>query len=193
MYRRQVLAGTGTLTLVVAAGCLGSGDSTETEGDDDDPFDVDPEELLMSAEQAEDVLESEWDPGERLDEDDDRPLMYRDADVAQTILPFDGEEIHFEEGRIFNGVWLFDSVDDAREAYEDHPYYFGHGLEEETIAVESLAGEVETTDRVEWGVVLFRDANVVGGVSYRNNEMGEQERVEAALDLAATMHGAWRD
>ena len=191
MYRRQVLAGTGALTLGIATGCLGRGDDTGTDGDDDDPFEVEPDELLMTAAHAESVLDDDWDRGERIE--DDRPMMYSDADVAQTIVPFDGEELRFEDGRIFNGVWLADTVDGARDIFEEHPYYYGHGLEEESIAVDSLAGMPESTRGPEMSAVLFRDANAVGGVSFRKDRSSEDELVDVALELAANMHDGWRE
>lgn len=196
MYRRQVLA-TGALTLALpVTGCLGGGDDpTDTEGDDDDPIDADPESLLLTLGHVESVMDGRpIGDGWSLDSffDNGETTMYRDSTVAQTIVPFDGEELRFEDGRILNGVWVHDSVEAARDTYETHPDY-GEFFEEDGDIQVSIAVQSMARVKQEWLFVLFRDANVVGAVSYRNPELDEDEVADIAVDLAVEMHDDWRD
>lgn len=192
MNRRHVLAGTSSLLLTGVSGCLGFlGDSEGTEGNDDEPIDADAESLLLTEEGAEAVTDGQWLGNTGFD---DRPMMYRGADLVRVLVAWDEQEEVplFDEGRILTGVWLHDSVEASRETYEDSPYQFGHGLEDESIAVESLAGIVEEVRGPWWGYVLFRDANVVGAVSYRNTDLSEGSVLDTTVALATTMHESWR-
>lgn len=193
MNRRHVLAGTGGLVLTAVSGCLGVlGGSEGTEGNDDEPIDAEAESLLLTEEGTEAVMEGQWLGNTGFD---DRPMMYRDADIVRTLVAWDEEDdaLRFDAGRVFTGVWLHDSVETSRETYEGSPYEYGHGLEEENIAVESLAGIVEETRGRWWGYVLFRDANVVGAVSYQNTDLSEERVVDTTVALSTTMHESWRE
>lgn len=192
MYRRHVLAGTGIIVTATTSGCLGvlSGDEDGIEGDDDDPIDAEPESLLLTPDEAETVTEVAWIEMEL----DDRSLMYLEAEPAHVLRGWDeeNEQPLFEVGDILTGVWFHDSVEAARETYDDSPFQFGHGFEDEDIGVESIVGTVEEGFITEWVHVLFRDANVVGGVSYQNDDLDERELMQTTLDLATEMHKRWR-
>jgi len=192
MYRRQVLAGAGTIVLTTVSGCLDvfGDDGNGVEGDDDDPIDAEPESLLLSPDSAADVTEAAWIEMEL----DERLLMYLEAEPARTLREWDEEvdEPVFAGREILTGVWFHDSVESARETYDDSPFQFGHGFEEEEIAVESITGTVEEGFTTEWGHVLFRDANVVGGVSYQDANIDERELLQTTVDLGAAMHESWR-
>lgn len=183
MNRRHVLAGTGGLVLTAASGCLGLlGDSDGTERNDDESIDAEAESLILTEEGTEAVIDGHWLGNTGVD---DRPLMYRNADVVRTLVAWDEEDEapRFDAGRVLTGVWLHDSVETSRGTYEDSPYQSGHGLEEENIAVESLAGIVEETDGRWWGYALLRDANVVGAVSYQNTDLSEGRVVDTTVSL----------
>jgi len=204
MYRRQVLAA-GALTLALpVTGCLGGGDDDEpqTTGDDDSPIDADPETLLLTADQVETVDDREWSSEGPLGEGrDNRPFMHRGATVTRQIDP-DRLDDEIVTPMVLSGVWYHDSVDAARTAYEEHPSYSSYAEEEGdvqvSIAVESMARIVDepaTSDfNGTWLFALFRDANVVGAVSYRE-EFGPDEEVlaETGVELTIAMHEAWRE
>lgn len=194
MNRRTLLAVAGSLTVVGTGGCLGLGsDEVETEGNDDEPLDSEPETLLLTVEQIESQRESDWVSSTGMD---DRPLMFRDATLVRSFVPdIDHDEFDFLEYRTISGVWVHERVEHARESYDSNPFQFGHGLEERSIAVESVGGIVDVMDtRVsEWGYVLFRDANVVGAIGHHNGAMNGEKIVRDALDLAAAKHERWRD
>lgn len=193
MYRRELLASVGSVTVAGISGCLGRGsDEVETEGDDDRLIDSESESLLLTVERVESQLDSDW---ESITGVDERPLMFRDAELVRGFVPeTDDDESTFREYRTMSGVWIHESVESARENYDESPFQFGHGLEEQAIAVESVGGFVDGMDtRVhEWGYVLFRDANVVGAIGHHNGAMNGEAVIRDALELAAAKHERWR-
>lgn len=198
MYRRQVLA-TGAVALTVTSGCLGSGggDDDGTGGNDDDPFDTDAESLLMTVAHVESVTGEEWAvrTGEPIH---DRPLTYSDADAMDRIVPAGSEEeTLLPDMLVMSGVWLEETVEAARESYESHPsydsYYIENGAAEVSIGVESIARTVDGPRGMERLVVLFRDANAIGAVTYRNPSVSTDDRTDTCVDLAAEMHTNWRE
>lgn len=192
MQRRQVLRAGCLLGLTALTGCLGDDESPfATEGDDDVPLTDDPVDLLLTTDHIEDVIGEEWTPTTGID---DQPLMFSDADIVREFFPFDPDDAHPEGDRIMSGVWYLDDVDSARESYEDSPYQWGHGLDDQPIAVESIGGMIEVYNGFAepWGYLLFRDANVIGAVSYRNLDAEDSQVVQTSLELAMSKHESWR-
>lgn len=188
MYRRQVLGASGTAVgLAFVSGCLGAGsDGFRTKGDDESPFDTDPAALLLPEEALHEPLTDGW-TAERAGEE----AMFSDADAARQYVPYDEEEgFHMETGVVTNGVWFFADVDTARDFYGDHPYREGWGFEEREIAVESIAGSADSPSAFR---VVFRDANVVGGLQYDNGHIEADRREKTGLELAVLMHENWRN
>lgn len=185
--RRTVL--TAMMTTGVAlpiSGCLGD-DGIATGGDDESPFETEPDALLLPREQLHEVLREGWvaeDPGDE--------NLVRDAHAAVEYIPFDREEgeFHTESGTVVSGVWLFDDVETARDAFDDLPYHDGWGYETRAIAVESVGG---TTDERSDTRILFRDANALGALQYENLHVDAETREKRGLELAALMHESWRE
>lgn len=191
MRRRQVLAGAGAITLAGVAGCVSRvlDDETETEGDDDDPIDADPEALLITVSQVEDVMGTEWEVYGRLD--DDRELLLEAADVVERqdyVEETSGSGVN----QLRNGVWVFETVSAARDAFDAHPYT-DHGHDPADVAVESISGRGSDTAPPSRGFVLFRDANVMAGLSLQRIALDDEGEIEHAEQLAARMHSRWRD
>lgn len=182
MKRRQALQLSGTLAFAVVSGCLGSDDELATDGTDDDPIDADVETLLLTEDAIADILGGGWTESEP-----EAESLVRDADAATGFIPYDGEEFH-DAGTVTTAAYSFDDVDPAREEFDDHPYQNGWGFEEREIAVESIAGTVDQND----ARVVFREANAMGAVSYKYSDESEDELEATALELAVSMHEAWR-
>lgn len=187
MQRRRALHIGLSFGSVLLAGCLGDGESSTpaTDGDDDSPIDADPEALLLTTSAASDALGGDWRAG---DPHEETPIT-RGTDAKAGFSPVGGDDDSGPLGWINAGVWTFETVDAAREAFDGHGYQSGYGFEDAEIAVESIAG---TVDRSE-GAVLFRDANAMGAVARTAPDKSDEELVNASLRLAAAMHRTWRD
>lgn len=194
MYRRQVLA-TSAAVVTFAGGCLGSGGDggTGTSGNDEDPFETDPGSLLLTAEKVESVTGDGWEVGGSLA---GGSLTYNGADAVELILP-SGDEATRSYERVLNGAWLEETVEAARESYESHPnydsYYVENGAADVSIGVESIARPSGDSEDADSTIVLFRDANAIGAVTYINSEMSAEERTDDCVDMAAEMHATWRE
>jgi len=184
--RRKVLyAGAGISASM--AGCLGDHDDGETAGNDETPFETEPEALLLAKERLQETLEGEW-----ITEEPEDESMVRSADEAVMYIPFNEEtgEFHTESGFVTNGVWLFEDIETAREEYDGLRYHEGWGYEGKGIAVESIGGKVDSHN---YSRVLFRDANALGGIQYRNDSVEDGTIEQRAVELASLMHESWRD
>lgn len=204
MHRRTVLA-TGALTLALpVTGCLGGdGDEPGTQGDDDDPLDADPESLLLTADQVEAVDGRTWVVEGLLGEGrENRPIMHVDDTVTRRIDPAQTDADDPRPPMVLSGVWDHDDVDSARTAYQDHtsyePWAEEEGEYQVDIAVESMARIITQPATADfnghWIFVLFRDANVLGAVSYRKElRPDEDELAERGVELGIEMHRNWRE
>ena len=199
MNRRQALRAGGAIGLACLSGCLGLlGSST-----DDSPIEADPETLLLSK----DELYGEWteehpDPDIRGFRDNPllpmypKPTTFDDADETAYYYPTVGDGIlDPSEGFVGSAVWLYDDADDAIGAYDALPFHEGHGFEDVGVAAESIGGFPDDHEsRIH---IFFRDANVVGGITYVNyvdQGDGDIDRIEQdGIELAETMHDGWRD
>lgn len=202
MYRRKVLA-TGALALAFGSGCLGFGGDGEsgTSGNDDEPIDADPGALLLTVDQVEATDSREWRSEGRVEED--RPLMYRDADAVGRFEVEQVPEQAIQAPAVLNAAWVHDTVEAARSTYENNPSYSEYAEEEGSIdisvGVDSMARTTRMAARTderrgEWLFVLFRDANVVGSVSYRDKIRTDKEKLaDVGTELASKMHGTWRE
>lgn len=201
MHRRTVIAG-GALGLVFGSGCLGLGGESGTSGNDDDPIDAAPKTLLLTADRVGTVVDTadsrEWSNEGPLGEN--RPRWFDGATVVREfeLTPF--PERALSVPTVLSGVWTTESVEAARTAYEGNPSYVDPEFTDtkSSVAVESTAralrgGPIDDRFGGDWGFALFRDANVVGAVSYRG-EIGTGEKTlrTGGVDLATEMHGAWR-
>ncbi|MFC3959691.1 hypothetical protein [Halovivax cerinus] len=188
MHRRTTLHLAGTAGLALLAGCSDDGSSPgtlSTDGTDDDPIEADANALLLSTTAAADVVGGDW---ERTEPHQQTPIT-RSSDATAGYVPVVAEGDSGPAGWINAGVWTFDTVDAARGAFDGHGYQTGYGFDERDIAVESIAGTVGRND----GVVLFRDANAMGGVARTDPHDSGDSLVETSLELAVSMHSAWRD
>lgn len=198
MRRRQLLkSGIGVAGLAFVSGCsdieLGIGENDEFD-------DSDPDAMLPSEERVLEVLEGNW---VREDPDSiDEPLVddanaadqyHRSSDDADIIDYVDTDPRIETPGEVTIGVWIYDGTDGAQEAYEDHPDQ-RRDPEIAAVAEESVAGVANPSGEFPHARVLFRDANAVGWVSYRNVDIRNTELYEmTAIDLAEATHEGWRD
>lgn len=194
MRRRKALQAGCAVVAATLVGCLGneSNESNEyrTQGDDDDPFDVDASALLLPKDRIQEVLDPGW-VEEAVEEEAQNEGMFLDVDAAIQYVPYDETdgEFHMESGNVTCGVWLYQDVETAQETFGDHPYQDGWGFEAYEIASECIAGTHETD--YDYGV-LFRDANAIGGLLYNNSH--DTDALESnGLGLAVQMHESWRD
>lgn len=187
MQRRRALHIGFSFGSVLLAGCLGDGESSTpaTDGDDDSSIGADADALLLTTSAAGGALGGEWRAG---DPHEETPIT-RGTDAKAGYSPVGGDDGSSHAGWINAGVWTFETVDAAREAFDGHGYQSGYGFEEAEIAVESVAGAVDRNE----GAVLFRDANAMGSVARTAPDKSEAELVDASLRLAAAMHTDWRD
>lgn len=187
MQRRRTLLLGITAGIAFLTGCTNSGSSSgdpSTDGDDDTPIEADPEDLLLSTSAASDVLGGDWNAGDP----HDQSSITRGTDATAGYAP-DVDDDSGPDGWITAGVWVFETVDAAREEYDGHGYHTGFAFEDAEIAVESIAGTVDRSK----GLVLFRDANAVGAVARTAPDKSEDELVTVSLRLGAAMHRPWRD
>lgn len=193
MYRRQVLAGTALLATTPLGGCLGD-DDEGVPGDDDDPFDVDAESLLLSTDVLETVLDGDYEEW-TLNDLSDLPIAFRGVDTARDLWE-EGKRNQFNDVPVRSGVWLFETVDGAKEEWSElvEPWVLGHGLEEASIGVIGYGGSVVQPfgfHDIDYAYVAFRDANAIGVVTHLS-EATEVDRMQAAIDVAQAKHTSWR-
>lgn len=191
MNRREFLVGAGVIIATGLSGCLGSEDEVATEGNDDEPLDADPESLLLTVEQMATETDESWESETAIDDD---TLMFTDAHLVRGLVPEEDDNLMESEYTTMSGVWMYETVEAARERYEESPFQHGHGYEEEAIAVESITGVYEEGGRgaPDWGHVLFRDANAIGAVAFHPGTVNPEELTDTALELAASKHEGWR-
>lgn len=194
----------GFLTAVVAlggtalSGCLDILDRDgppETEGDDDDPFEVDPASLLLTIDTVDEVLPGDWEEGGAVDD----PTLLTEGADAVTSFPFIGGDVEGDPKFVRSAVWLYGSTEEAHDAYWDHPYRFGAWTDEMEIASESVVGLTDEPDedddigyRYNVSYLLFRDANALGVVTYRDTDRYDGDLFSVAMDLAYEKHVTWR-
>ncbi|ELZ10963.1 hypothetical protein C479_09138 [Halovivax asiaticus JCM 14624] len=184
MQRRTTLQLGISAGLVFLPGCTDSNSSSPdhaTDGNDDEPIAADAEALLLTQDGANEAVGGDWDPSDP----HERSMITRGADATIGLYSMSEDG---PAGWITAGVWTFDTVDAAREAFDGHGYQTGYGFEDRDIAVESISGSVDGNE----GIVLFRDANAMGAVSRTDPEGSDDELVDAALSLGVAMHTTWR-
>jgi len=172
MNRRKFLLTSGSAFVLIVAGC--SGGAPETEGDDDDPIDAEPGELLPSA----DLFGDGWEPN-----DNEVAALHPvelEGNTASASFANDDdlEGIDVE-------VTVFDSVDRAMSGYEEMYDADSGGSDDITEEVE-IASEGYLID-LDTIVVYFRDANVIGVLQH------VLEGSSNSKEYAADWHETWRD
>lgn len=197
MQRRRFIGSVALASAAALAGCLGDDD---TVGDDDDPFDVEPAELLLDPSAVDDIVPETV---EASDTADDPSFVFSDADIVRIYLPFEPDDpVPGEIPPAMCGVWRYDEVDDAQDAYDEHvdPFEFGHDVEAvDTVGVDGHHGTV-TIDGAHgpsgWdssrGYLAFRDANAFGVVVVGSADFTEGERESYAEEIGQAMHESWR-
>lgn len=197
--RRQFITLGVGVGLASMAGCLGLFEEEEpptTEGDDSDPFEVEASALLLDEAAVEDEFGASV---SAIDGLEDPPLLFQEADAIRTFPLDEIEAISGDPIHVRSGVWLYDTVDEATDGYSGHPYRFGGFTEEATIAVNSVVGFTERDDDADFGhryavaYLLFRDANAVGLVTYRNHDLEDGSIAGVTQRLSYEKHTAWRD
>ena len=184
MKRRTTLQLGITTGLVLLTGCTGGGSSSPdyaTDGNDEDPIQADANSLLLTQDAANEVVGGDWSRSEP----HESSIVTRGTDASAGLYSTSEDG---PAGWITVGVWLFDTVDGAREAFDGHGYQSGYGFEDREIAVESIAGAVDGNE----GVALFRDANAMGAVSRTDPKGSDDEHIDMALALGVAMHSTWR-
>ncbi|MFC7057603.1 hypothetical protein [Halovenus salina] len=178
----------------VAAGCLGLGggdDTVSTEGNDDSPFEMSPESLLLGKEALTDETDEDWNEEDPQDgfglEAIENTSVLRDVDAVRLFGPQFSEDGGFDLKACASTVRLYDTVEAAQEAFDNSPFQSGFGYESRQIAVESIGGTTEGEE----SHIIFRDANAIGDLVYTNQESDDRKE-QTALDLAAAMHQSWR-
>lgn len=182
MRRRNALRAMVVLGSVGLGGCGFSDDTTS--GNDDDPFEVEPSDLLPPVSVLDDASDITWEPREEVE----TGLVTR-AQVQASYRASNQDPPYPD--RVEVGAWTFETVDAARDAYEDLPYHEGWGMTAGDVAVESLRGVVNNEREYR---AVFRDANAMGGLVYLNRRSGNAERMRRyGEDLVVAMHRSWRD
>lgn len=169
MKRRQQLMTIGTIAIAVIAGCS----SPETKGDDDNPIDVSPEELLPSP----DLFGDSWEPRDMSGE-----LHSVDLDGSTASASFAAGNTE----RIDVEVTVFDSVSGAMSGYEEMRDYDAGGTTDSVKDIE-IASEGYSLDLGNSDFVYFRDANVIGEISHVIS--GGSSSLKG---YAADWHETWR-
>lgn len=171
MKRREYLATAVGVAGVVVAGCLGS--DPETEGDDDNPINEEPEDLLPTS----DLFGDSWEQN-GIDTEENR--------ASTGFVSFDDEEDVQVEVR------LFDSVEEAQSEYQDQYDADSEDADEDSITVESvdIASEGHWVD-LGTTVLYFRDANVVAQLVH--SDFDGRGSSSAAQEYAADWHETWRN
>ncbi|MCH7660246.1 MAG: hypothetical protein IH933_06560 [Euryarchaeota archaeon] len=198
MRRRQLLkSGIGVAGLAFVSGCsdieLGIGENDEFD-------DSDPDAMLPSEERVLEVLEGNWvreDPDsidEPLVDDANAASQYHRSSDDPDITEYVEDDPRIETpGEVTIGIWIYDDAGGAQGAYEDHPDQ-RRGFEITDVADESIVGTGGPSGDFPQARVLFRDANAVGWVSYRNVDIDSIELYEmTAIDLAEATHEQWRE
>lgn len=170
MKRRQYLITTGSIATAVIAGCS----SAETEGDDDNPIDAEPEDLLPSA----DLFGDDWEQSDT--EGGGLHALELEGDTASASFNTD-------QGRegVDVGVTVFDSVEGATSGYQE--------MRDVDFEAPDLAEDVGVASEghlmdFEDATVYFRDANVIGGLLHVNTRGSSNPE-----EHAANWHETWRD
>lgn len=162
LHRRTVLGGGAAVVLL--AGCLDSDEASP--GDDSDPIDAPPEELVLAPVH---FSETGW------------QLEEEDADGPDHL---EREFRHLNDEWVRAAVWTFDDVETARSAFEERfdERSDDTGFEE----IDDVGVEAFGSTRLGRPRVVFRDANVIGETFQREGEL------HRALDFAVKMHEHWR-
>lgn len=172
MRRRQALKIVSTTGLAAIAGCLGG--SPETEGDDDNPIEASPEELLPSA----DLFGDGWEQ-----HDNEvlglHPVELEGDTATAAFATGDGQQ------GIDVQVTIFDLVDEAVSGYQEMRDSDSEGSDDitEDVGIASEGYSIEIGS----GTVYFRDANVIGMLSHVTNGASNSS------EYAADWHETWRD
>lgn len=170
MRRREIIQLVGATGVASIAGCLGS--SPETQGNDDSPIELEPDELLPSA----DLFGDEW------DQHDDEPTGIHPVDLegnsaSTSFVTSNGEEAINVE------VTTFDSVDGAMSGYQEMRDWDFEGGDGEDLDIASEAHLIEVGSVY----VYFRDANVIGSIEHVTRGSSN------STEYAANWHETWRD
>jgi len=170
MHRRQFITTTTAAGLAAIAGCAGG---SNTQGNDDNPIDTTPENLLPST----NLFGEEW---------------TRDTDEVQGLHPveLDGvtaaAEYHSESGLtgVSTQATVFSSVDEAKAGYDEMREHdsTGAGAKELDIASESYRVKIGSIS------VYFRDANCIGMLNHVSDEVPSR-----SVEYSADWHETWRN
>lgn len=155
------------LLLTPLAGC--SEDDPETGGNDDEPIEAKPEELLLT---IDDFDEEGWTTGETDTEGNSATSSFVHDDPNESI------DVR---------VYVYETVDAARDEYQGRKDELAEkwDVRNVDVGVEGFGYNGGVTG------VIFRDANVLGRVyhfyDYSNGQIG------VAGEYARKMHQRWRD
>lgn len=154
------------------AGCTES--EPETEGDDDNPINTPADELALD---VDDFDEAGWSTLASLDNTDETPQHVANRMVNQN-----------EDVLIVSSVWVYESVSDAKESYDErHETESGqYSTEEIGVGSEGFGFEPQHA------VVIFRDANVIGRIRHEDLSHGSDGDIDTAVEYAADKHERWR-
>jgi len=172
MRRRNTLKLIGLTGVISLTGCLGA--SPETEGNDDNPIEAEPNELLPSA----DLFGDEW------SQQDDEPTGLHPIELEGEAASTSFATPNGEEG-IDLEVTVFDSVDQAMSGYQKmrDSDLRGDGSLVEDIDIGS-EGHLMDLDLIS---VYFRDANVIGSIIHVTRGSSKSTQYGAAW------HETWRE
>lgn len=165
------------------AGC--GTDDESSGGNANEPFDVEPQELLPPASVLEDAVDISWVARDKIE----TGIAKRAQANAAYRAAHDEEEAHFDAVEM--GAWVFADAEAAQAGFDDLPYHNGWGMTSGDIGVESLEGVL---DRESEYRIVFRDVNAMGALAYLNPRSGNGDQMQSyGRDLATAMHTFWQD
>lgn len=169
IQRRKFITSVATVGAVAVAGCGGG-----TGGDDDNPIDAEPEDLLPVA----DLFGEGWEKGGQ--------DSVTEGSLSPVDLGGDTVEASFASGDGLQGVdvqvTVFESVDGAMSGYEDMR---DADSSDPSVEDADIASEAYLFDAFD--TVYFRDANVIGILAHTSDSSTK------TIEYGSDWHDTWRN
>lgn len=193
MNRRKPLQSSVALGLAFVSGCISANESDDDDREDRPPLEGSPASLLLPKEELDgDWQEENPEPEKQLYMGNPNlpiypePTVYSDTDEMASYYPRDGDSLDTDAGFVTTAVWMYDEISEAADEYAAYPHHEGSGFEELDIAEGAIVGHIDAPET--HALVLFRDANVIGGLTYLNYPYPDRS-IHSAEELAEIRPG----